>query len=301
MRTLPAALLILSLAAFAGAQSPADALRAEPKGVALADIPDEYRAVTLGGNGELSPWLLFGAYGGGSNNRPSERLLFRSLGAFWVQPDEFAELLDGKRARIRGYRLDLASFTGLGSGSNVVPEFSESWLEAGRIVTWSPAPELSKAALTKAFAEAGAGASEATVIESSEGPTTPEARLSNVKQAATATMIYGGDTDDIFPKADSSAKFYEAILPYIKNRSIVAPSPEAGRLLYNTHLSGVNRATIELPAETLLLWEERAWPDGKRAVAFTDGHAKRLDAAEWAQAWDRELKRRDAARPKRAK
>ena len=307
MRLLATAVLSLALVGASFAQSPAEALRAEAKNYALADIPDDYRALTLGGNGELTPWLLFGAFGGGSSQKGSERLLFRSLGAVWVQPDEFAELLDGKRARIRGFRLDIASIAG--SGEDVAPVFAESWLEAGRIQSWSPSPDLSKAALAKAFAENATRNSDATataistvdtsgavVLPATSSDLTSDARLNYAKQAATATMMYSGDYDDAFPKADSSAKFYTAVFPYVKSREVFTPSTQSGRLLYNTHLSGVTMNAIDRPAETILLWEERAWPDGKRAVAFVDGHAKRLDAAEWERLWTAELARREARR-----
>ena len=124
--------------------------------------------------------------------------------------------------------------------------------------------------------------------------------MSSLKQISTAIMLYSGDYDDVLPKAEASSQLEAPVLPYVKNRAVFAASPEAGRVLYNTHLSGVNITSLEVPTETVLLWEERAWSDGKRAVAFADGHVKRLDEIAWSKVWKDELRRR-AEKSARAK
>lgn len=102
------ALSLLLFAALTGAQNPADALRGTAAPIAAKDLPESFRAVSLGGD----PSGGFGIYGfafaasGAGPDQARSSLLFSLLGVTFVDPDEFAALLDGKRARIRGYGLD---------------------------------------------------------------------------------------------------------------------------------------------------------------------------------------------------
>lgn len=311
MRVLAATSLLFSLAVLGVAQTPAEILRGEAKSYTLADIPDEYRAVTLESDG-LSPWMLYGMAAGGSS-KGSERLLFRALSAVWVQPDEFGELLDGKRPRIRGFRLDLQTmtFSRPSSGKVPAPKFTESWIEAGSIVSWSAAPELTKGALANAFTEAGAesegmadvvaatpqdGSAQATASEKS-------ARVSALKQVVLAVIMYSADNEDRFPRATASSQLAGMVGPYLRSNESLQPSPRTGRVLYNTYLTGEKMSSIAAPAETILVWEERTWPNGSRVVGFVDGHVKALSANEWSKAWKLELARRAEvrARAKRTK
>ena len=304
------ALAVGGLAPLARAQSPADALRAEAKPIALKDVPDDYRAVTLGGGSEMFPWLFLGVFSGGGSDRGPDSLIFRAIGAVWVQPDEFAELLDGKRPRVRGYRLDLSAL--MSTKNPTTPVFTESWLEGGRIVSWSPSPDLTKPALTSAFAaaskrsegtatetaeataEAAASAAEAAATDASVAPVPvgADGRTVALKQIALATIMYAQDYDERFPDAQASARLQPLVLPYLKDARSFANSSSGGRVLYNTHLSGLALNAVKYPTEVPLLWEERAWPDGRRSVAFVDGHVMRLNAEEWARAQQAEQDRR---------
>jgi hypothetical protein len=105
-----------------------------------------------------------------------------------------------------------------------------------------------------------------------------------------ALMMYMSDHDDFFPKADSSAKAKDLVMPYLKNAAVWDTSSPS-RLLYNTALSNKSQPMIENPADTIMLWEENSGL-GVRTVVYTDGHAKFLTPAQWAAAWKQELARR---------
>ena len=51
--------------------------------------------------------------------------------------------------------------------------------------------------------------------------------------------------------------------------------------LFNMALGGVGEAAIPEPANTVLFYESKAWPDGIRIVAFSDGHVKKEDKDQW--------------------
>ncbi|MCW5942302.1 MAG: hypothetical protein KIS66_08725 [Fimbriimonadaceae bacterium] len=106
--------------------------------------------------------------------------------------------------------------------------------------------------------------------------------LSNLKQIALGFMLYAGDHDDAFPYVQSTASAFRQVQPYLKNEEILkTPNPSGGRILFNMAMAGVASTSVESAAETVLLYEDTPWPDGKRTVAFVDGSAKRLDEAEW--------------------
>lgn len=294
MRLLPA--FVVLLAASAHAQSPSDILRAPSHAVRAADLPDGYRAVALGtgeeGFGGLGIFAMSGfAMRGGSAEESQSALLFSLTGASFVDPDEFAQLLDGKRPRIRAYTLDLTAMMAASTRGvrTPAPIFTESWIETGRVTQWSPRPGLTKAAILSVFGNSG---------RSGDMPADRSTALSNVKQVALALLIYSTDNDDRFPKADSSAKARALTHPYTKSDELWQ-TPGGTRVLYNVALSGVSSTSLSDPAATLLVWEEKPASDGTRAIAFTDGHAKRVSESEWDRLWSAELGRR--AHPNLAK
>ncbi len=294
MRVLSGLLLVLA-AVPAFSQSPADALRGATAKITASELPDGYRAVSLGdasGPGGLGVYGLMGLGAGGGEGAEAAKssLFFSLLGATFVDPDEFAALLDGKRPRVKGYSVDfvamVADSTGTRGGGVPTPVFTETWIEAARVVQWSPRPALTKARILEVFGKGG-------VPGETAGDRT--VGLSNVKQVALGLMMYASDEDDKFPKADSTAAARALVMPYLKSEEVWT-SPAGGRILYNTALSGVAQTSLEKVAETPLVWEEKAAPDGTRAVGFADGHAKRVGEAEWSRLWKDELRRRAEAK-----
>jgi hypothetical protein len=275
--------------------SPAEALRGTAKKVMITDLPESFRAVTLGAS-EFGGLGLYGIMGMsmGSANQDQALDLLSLVGVVFVDPDEFAAMLDGKRPRVRGYVLDLTQMMRDNPrnpevSSTPTPVFMETWIEGGRIIQWSARPGIYRETLLKSFSK----------------PTTPNLAvlkaetLSNVKQVALGITLYANDYDDQFPNAGSTAKAQDIVSPYTKNLQVwSSKNPEGGRLLYNTSLSRVISTSIERPYETPVVWDEKPWPDGGRAVGFADGHAKYVTAAEWDQSiWLFELQRRNRTAP----
>ena len=99
-----------------------------------------------------------------------------------------------------------------------------------------------------------------------------------------ATLMFSADNDDHFPVAKSTAAAYKQIERYMKNtgaeRSL---NPNGGKFEYNFAISGKSTKAIQFPAKTVMFYETKAWPDGRRVVSFADGHVKWLDAAKWAE------------------
>ena len=294
-----AALTLTALAPSARAQSVADALRNETKPVALADLPVGYRAVSIGTGGE-SLLSLFGfgmgaAFGGGSSSKPEERLLVQGLSATWVDPDEFAALLEGKTPRIRGYRVDLGAMIAADPDTKVapLPVFTETWIEGGRIAQWSPLPGLTKANLVRAFSNRTPNSeNQGQAVETAMAPA-QVGHLEAAKMVATALLMYSGDSDDRLPRADSTDQAKTAAMPYLKEEaSWPDPFSDGRRLLFNTALSGRSLASVPSPKTTLLLWEDRPGPDGRYAVAFADGSARLVAPSEWQQLQETERRRR---------
>jgi len=286
-------LCLLLLAAVSVAQpSPAEVLRGPLNRIDASQLPEKFRAVLLGQAEPASLGVFYVATFLGSGSPESEQvlLLYSLVGTSFVDPDEFAELLEGKRARVRSFALDVVRMTRLsrkGTGETPAPFFVETWLEKGQIGQWSPRPRVTREAILKVFGRSKEQEADADINKT----------LSNVKQASLAIAIYCADSDDVFPSADSTAKVQQQTFPYTKNQNIwKSLNPEGGRILYNTSVSGTSVSMLERPAETLLLWDEKPWPDGRRVVAFADGHAKIVDGQDWGALWNGERKRRIRAR-----
>ncbi len=109
--------------------------------------------------------------------------------------------------------------------------------------------------------------------------------LSNVKQLATLHLIYLQDHDELIPKVKSTEGYFRLLRPYSKNSAIEKTlNPNGGSIEFNLALAGVNFTQIASPAETVLFYDSKTWPDGYRCVAFADGHAKALDKGAWLKA-----------------
>ena len=301
MRTVSALMIVLASGSAFG-QGVAEALRAPAKTLGVAELPETYRAVSLGdSSATISPLLMMGMSSGEGD--PQSKLLFSLMGTTFVDPDEFAELLAGKRPRIRGYALDFATTIAAASsgGKTPTPVFEETWIEAGRIVQWSPRPALTRAAIQKTFDASTPRIPTDTAVlgDDMDLTTTRSDLLYSVNTIGEAMKMYLGDYNMRFPKADSTAMARKAVLPYLKNVEIWTVGAK-DRLLYNTALSGVALASLDQPSTTLVLWQETPAPDGTRAVGFADGHGETVRADEWKTIWAREEFRRSQKRKPKA-
>ncbi len=107
--------------------------------------------------------------------------------------------------------------------------------------------------------------------------------LSNVKQAATAILIYLPEHDDVMPYVHSVKTMQRVTRPYMKNDDVwqTLNPRSAGTFSLNMSLSGVSATAIEEPSRTPMLYDPVAWPDGTRTVAFADGSAKIVSPEAW--------------------
>lgn len=107
------------------------------------------------------------------------------------------------------------------------------------------------------------------------------ASISNLKQISLAAMMYCQDYDETLPPTKSAERLRSVLAPYLKNNEIWT-SPVTGKVYAaNPWLSGKSLASIESPAETVMLFEAAPYRDGARAVAYVDGHVKKLSASAW--------------------
>lgn len=123
-----------------------------------------------------------------------------------------------------------------------------------------------------------------------------------LKQVAVATIIYANDYDDRLPYANSTQPVIEHIRPYARDNSIFQSPTEGGRFLYNVHLSGVDLATIKLPADCPMWREKLIDPSDPFVVAYTDGHVETLGSGDidvLASAWSHPelLRKRELRNP----
>jgi hypothetical protein len=124
------------------------------------------------------------------------------------------------------------------------------------------------------------------LFQPEEGPQeqsgTQEKALSNAKQIGLGLLMYCADYDDVTPYAQSTATAQWVTLPYLKSLDLWdTGNPNGSRFLLNMAIAGASLLDVERPADTVMYYESAPWPDRRRVVVFTDGHAKVLTQEEW--------------------
>ncbi len=260
--------------------------------IALADLPDDYKAFSLntgggGGIGDMltNPMMMLMMMMPGSSSANKQ-----GMGILTVADVSFTRgettVLNGVTFLIT-YKLsfDLANI----QAAPTKAEFELTLVRLDSIKSIVPKPDVTKATVDAAFKSVGS--TDGTPVI--DGPTpvpTPRgdigaaktATLSNFKQASLAMIMYMGDCDDEMPYVQDTKSALAVTLPYTKNLQIfrsLNPNPSEYRL--NMAVSGVNASEVQAPADTPLYYESASWPDGTRCVSFMDGHAKFVDLNEW--------------------
>lgn len=168
------------------------------------------------------------------------------------------------------------------------------------IISIAPDPSMTPDSLRATLAAAGVqvdtpplriqgGSDEATtaailfpVFAQAKEAAQKTAALSNAKQIGLAAIMYSTDYDDIFPFVQGTEQFKKVTQPYLRDLEVwKTANPNGGGFRFAMNLAGVSATSIENPAETPMIFETNAWPDGRRCVAFADGHAKRVSKEEW--------------------
>lgn len=103
----------------------------------------------------------------------------------------------------------------------------------------------------------------------------------NLKQLGTAMRAYVEDYDEVFPPITSPAAMKKILLPLTQSESTFIQPSTKQPYQFNPFLSRKKLSAIVSPAGTIMIYEASPGPDGMRAVAFVDGHVKRIPETDW--------------------
>jgi len=99
--------------------------------------------------------------------------------------------------------------------------------------------------------------------------------LANAKRLSGALVQYAVDNGGRLPPDLRTPKSGMAALAnYLSPSSFESYNPNGGALLFNGRASGASIAKFARPEQVIAVYESRAWPDGRRAVGYLDGHVK---------------------------
>lgn len=291
-----AAALLLAPTALATAQDVASILnqKALPEAIKIAELPEGFKAVKIkvaGVSGGGGPLDMFGGLAfmflmslGGSSQQASQMAAMDALGLLDVSWTRGETLKLAGSDFLITYKTDpnMSDLANLIQGASALANapLRLTLVKVADIQSLSPRNDLSKETFTSAQ-PANPGTQEMSPARQSAART---ATLSNAKQIALGLLMYCSDYDDVLPWPQSSKSAWSVIDPYLKNRELYKTlNPDGGEFRFNMCLGGVNAVDIEQPADTPLIYESKPWPDGKRIVAYTDGHAKVVSPEEWAK------------------
>ena len=266
-----------------------------PAQLKLADLPDDYSAVSISTTADAQEsvatlYSMMGFARAGSASAASvKRKLYQ---CFWSNGDTVTSM---RREFLVTYKVDFdpIQIANLGANySQVMTDGAESFVEPKlkvvlvaleTIKTVSPYPELTKKDLLSAFGKKSRDSGSSHLVPGSEEFKSAQSEtLNNVKQIGLGLIMYCNDYDDVFPYVQDTNSVKPLIEPYLKNKSLWhSDNSKGGRILFNMGVAGVTSSSIELPAESVLLFESDPWEDGRRAVCFCDGHAKLVTDLEW--------------------
>lgn len=105
--------------------------------------------------------------------------------------------------------------------------------------------------------------------------------VSNLKQLGLAVMQYLQDYDETYPPIKGASQVKNALMPYVKSASVFLDPHTKQQYKFNPKLSGLTLAKLADPAGTVLAYEPGPDKSKTRAVAFADGHVKRIPEQEW--------------------
>ncbi|AIE87367.1 hypothetical protein [Fimbriimonas ginsengisoli] len=103
----------------------------------------------------------------------------------------------------------------------------------------------------------------------------------NTKALAIALNMYAEDADGIYPNVRNLKSLKVVTWPYVKDKSTWKTENPKSEIRFNSSVGGVAKASIKNPAEIVMFYESKPWPDGLRAVSFVDGHARLVHTFDW--------------------
>ena len=100
------------------------------------------------------------------------------------------------------------------------------------------------------------------------------ATISNIKQTATAVLLYAADYDDRLPHSFHNESSLYFILGPQRAHIATTLNPNGGSLMPNANLAGVLLSDIQDPRATVLIYESEPWPrHNRRFYSFVNGSA----------------------------
>lgn len=249
----------------------------KPLTYTIESLPNDLTAVELTTTKDNLMSLMQMSYSGGATiSAPSgghpvldRDTLMQMLNVYWIPKEEN---LNGKGEFMLAYKLEFPMQRTLMVQVSSI-RFRLTYVRRQSIISITPREDFSPTAIKELAKEptpAVATGMDRTVT------------LSNLKQVALGTIMLGGDNNDYFPFVQSTPQLFQFIEPYTKNREILkTKNPMGGEFRFNMSLAGASMTSIEQPSGTPMYYESEAWPDGKRCIAYTDGHVKVISAEEW--------------------
>ena len=105
--------------------------------------------------------------------------------------------------------------------------------------------------------------------------------LSNLKNLALAVQMFLADNDDVMPDMTDTEAVLAELEDYVKNHDVFL-HPDTGQPYgVNSALSKKRLVEFEDISSIAVFYEAAAAVDGTRGVGFLDGHAARVNRAQW--------------------
>ena len=238
----------------------------------LKDLPKQYHAYTIktGNDGATSLLPLMMLQGGGTSTK-----IPNILDIFSVSYTAGETIVSEGADYLVAYVPNMARIGMVGLGSPADIQLDLTLIRKDKIVSYGPREDLSPEKFASLFPTEVHEAAAATAVRE-------DGVANNMKQIGLSIALYAQDYDDTLPATDSTRDLQEVSFPYLRNASVWRNlNPNGGRILFNTKVAGLPVNSVKFPAETVLLFDEKPWPDGQRWVCFVDGHTESLTEQEF--------------------
>lgn len=125
-----------------------------------------------------------------------------------------------------------------------------------------------------------------TLADSQTPPMTMKERqtqsLNNLRQLAIASLSYAQDHNEVMPPTDTY-EHWKASLGLHGDKKVFLQPGSGEPYLPNPALNNKALGELAHPEQVVVAYEQHPWPDGKRIVAFCDGHVEMVDDQRWQQ------------------
>lgn len=241
-----------------------------PDTIAIKDMPTEFRAIDIRTTAsDFTQAMQMSMYSFGGSSQKNTYELFQFAQTSWTE----GKILSTSSGEfVVTYRLGYGPSEN-GGPPKVNDNLRLVLIRKDSIIEIAPRTDLTRARLLELI-------SPQAQIERQTASAQTTA-LSNMKQLALGMIMYTGDYDDVMPYVQDSKSAFAVTQPYLKNSQLQNSLNPGSRILMNMSIAGVEVTLVEAPADTVLYYDEKAWPDGRHLVAFLDGHVKYVDPDGW--------------------